>query len=400
MSCSCCDAGFPTDGTGAGDGKVFVDGMDTTKNFLIPKIVAGSNITLTILNVGGNEQLQIASTGAGPGNSLAQTLAVGNITGGHNIMISSGDSIRGVAGAGAAGSAVPILGGTGAATFAGGAVSMTGGTGNTTGAGGAASVTGGTGGATGVGGVASLTGGAGGATSGNAGKVHIQGGTPSAGNGGAVEIIGSAGVGVNKDGGTVTIQPGAKTGAGTDGSVTINDSAAAAKIQINTTGIGFFATAPVAQQAIAGSRQNNPALTDFLTKLALTGLITDGTIAGTDPATSSTWAVVLANGNLSGGTNPTLTAGDSLLGQAGAGVGGAAPIAGAAGAATFAGGAASLTGGAGGTSGTGGASSVAGGVGGTTGVGGAASLTGGAGGSVSGDAGGISIAGGVPVDGV
>ncbi len=51
---------------GAGsDGKVKVDGADTTADYLVPKIAPGAGIALTILNPGGNEQLQISATGSG-----------------------------------------------------------------------------------------------------------------------------------------------------------------------------------------------------------------------------------------------------------------------------------------------------------------------------------------------
>lgn len=51
------------------------------------------------------------------------------------------------------------------------------------------------------------------------------------------------------------------------------------KFRANNTGIGFFTTTPVAKQSISGSRGGNAALADLLTKLAATGLITDGTTA-------------------------------------------------------------------------------------------------------------------------
>jgi len=51
-------------GGGAGtDEFVKVTASDTTAGYLNSKLVAGSNITLTVLNAGGNEQLEISSTG-------------------------------------------------------------------------------------------------------------------------------------------------------------------------------------------------------------------------------------------------------------------------------------------------------------------------------------------------
>jgi hypothetical protein len=51
-------------GGGGADEKAKVTSADTTTNYLDSKIVAGSNITKTILNPGGNEQLQISAAGA------------------------------------------------------------------------------------------------------------------------------------------------------------------------------------------------------------------------------------------------------------------------------------------------------------------------------------------------
>jgi hypothetical protein len=51
--------------------KTAISGADTTPNYLEDKIVAGSNITITKLNTGGNEQLEISSTG---GTSFYQTV--------------------------------------------------------------------------------------------------------------------------------------------------------------------------------------------------------------------------------------------------------------------------------------------------------------------------------------
>lgn len=51
------------------------------------------------------------------------------------------------------------------------------------------------------------------------------------------------------------------------------------KFSANSTGIGFYATSPVAKQAPTGSRGGNAALASLLTALATVGLITDSTSA-------------------------------------------------------------------------------------------------------------------------
>jgi hypothetical protein len=65
-------------------------------------------------------------------------------------------------------------------------------------------------------------------------------------------------------------------GKGTGG-VRLRDGASADKIHINTTGIGFNASSPIAKPTISGSRGGNAALASLLTQLASYGLITDGT---------------------------------------------------------------------------------------------------------------------------
>lgn len=49
---------------GSENGKILVDGSDTTYEYLATKLVAGTGITLTVLNPGGNETLEIASVGS------------------------------------------------------------------------------------------------------------------------------------------------------------------------------------------------------------------------------------------------------------------------------------------------------------------------------------------------
>lgn len=60
-------------GAGADTKKVMVSSADTTENYLENKLSAGSNITITKLNAGGDEQLQIASTASGTGSGGAST---------------------------------------------------------------------------------------------------------------------------------------------------------------------------------------------------------------------------------------------------------------------------------------------------------------------------------------
>jgi hypothetical protein len=64
-------------GAGADTKKVMVSSADTTENYLENKLSAGSNITITKLNPGGNEQLQIASTASGAGGSGGSSTFLG-----------------------------------------------------------------------------------------------------------------------------------------------------------------------------------------------------------------------------------------------------------------------------------------------------------------------------------
>lgn len=64
---------------GTNNGQLKVSAADTTYGYLEDKLVAGSNITLTVLNVGGNEQIQIDATGGGGGGSVGiSQFAYGN----------------------------------------------------------------------------------------------------------------------------------------------------------------------------------------------------------------------------------------------------------------------------------------------------------------------------------
>tara|TARA_R100001509_G_scaffold68306_1_gene37861 strand:+ start:81 stop:959 length:879 start_codon:yes stop_codon:yes gene_type:complete len=63
-------SGATLDATGAtvtgvtGDGKILISAQDTTRNYLQSKIVAGTNITITLNNSGGNESITFASSAA------------------------------------------------------------------------------------------------------------------------------------------------------------------------------------------------------------------------------------------------------------------------------------------------------------------------------------------------
>lgn len=109
--------------------------------------------------------------------------------------------------------------------------------------------------------------------------VRAQPGTTT---GGRATLIGGDATNASSTGGAVLVQTGAggAGGAGGMGALSAGVTGSAVnRFRWNDTGIGFYATAPVALQNITGSRGGNAALADLLTKLALTGLLTDGTTA-------------------------------------------------------------------------------------------------------------------------
>ncbi len=88
------------------------------------------------------------------------------------------------------------------------------------------------------------------------------------------------GVNANTTGATVAIKggkagTGGSGGAGVTGAVTIG-SDTTVRVEANATGLGFFATAPIAKPTVSGSRGSNAALASLITALANLGLITDG----------------------------------------------------------------------------------------------------------------------------
>lgn len=72
------------DGAQVNDYKLKVSNTDVLQGSLSDKLVAGTNVTLTVLNPGANEQIQITSTGSGGGGDVASVNGVlpvlGNVT--------------------------------------------------------------------------------------------------------------------------------------------------------------------------------------------------------------------------------------------------------------------------------------------------------------------------------
>ena len=382
--------------------------------------------------------------------ALSAVLAVGNTTGGNPIIVSAGDSIRGVDSG--APSALTLRGGNATvATIAGANASLTAGSGNTTGNGGNVSVTGGVGGVVGpaVGGTASLTGGAAGVATLNGGAVSVFGGAglgnaPSVG--GACSISGGdAQAATTGAGGNLTLSGGAGGTAnpgGTGGNVVlVGGSGSSVTGAGNVTiagGSSLVSGAPAGTLllrsgscALAGSSQGSGNVTirtgDINAGSANAGsiLITGGAQAGssgngTSISLTCTAGVgagtplggtlaLTAGASLAAGTGGAITgvAGQSVSGTAGpvtftagaggstSGAGGIASLIGGAGTAgNAAGGVSKIVAGAGQGTAAGGAAQVTGGVGGATGAGGGAVIAAGAGGATSGVGGASSMTGG------
>lgn len=206
----------------------------------------GTSVTVTAATESGRVDVTITGGGGGT-QTLAQTLAFGNTTGGNNISFSSGDNIRldtidGTAfsiayqsaastipsafsitgqpgGAGNTGGGISIVAGSGGSASSGGTTTIAGGGGTGAGSGGNARLRGGAGGTTGAGGTAILAGGDGGSVSGNAGDARVQGGTPVDGNGGSITLDGANGVGTNRTGGSITGTAGNSTGSTIGGAI-------------------------------------------------------------------------------------------------------------------------------------------------------------------------------------
>jgi hypothetical protein len=280
--------------------------------------------------------------------SLATTLVIGNLTGGTDILFTSGDELRGAPGSAGTGGAAPIIGGTGDGSGnAGGVASLTGGLGSAHAGGGA-------------GGAATVAGGAGGTTSGAGGAASLRGGA------------GTAGVSA---GGLATVAGGAPSGAAAPGAVAITAANAVsgnvigAAVSIDA-GNGFGTQAGGVIAAAAG----------------------DGGATGAGGMASLSGG---AGGATSGAGGGAFVVGGAAQSAAGGGAGGEAACLGGAGAGAGAGGTARLQGGAGGGLGDGGLVRVRAGASGPTGgTGGAAELTGGEGTLATATGGAVSVTGG------
>jgi hypothetical protein len=215
----------PLGGGGGGDQLVKVTAADTTANFLSPKLVAGANITLTVVNPGGDETLEIAAAGGGGGGgwvddgaTVRLETAADRVAIGQNASTGEGEKLLVVGN-------VQLLPGADRTVFVGKSADEVGGFegiwrggeggdsagGGNGGNGGTSRVLGGPGGAgdganlPGFGGAAFVDGGPGGPDGGiggrNGGVVFIRGGPATLNaNGGQVSCIGGSGNGTGSGG--------------------------------------------------------------------------------------------------------------------------------------------------------------------------------------------------------
>jgi hypothetical protein len=291
------------------------------------------------VSINGGAYTDLATGGA---ESLAATLAVGNTTGGNDIIFSSGDDIQ----AAGDGVAFNIAYSAAATASAGGTLSVTAQQGNGANAGGGLAASAGAGGATGAGGVATVAGGAGGATSGAGGNARLTGGvattsgtggsalvaggnSPVSGAGGAVSITGGNGTGaaggnVSIDGGTGTTKGGINIGTTNTGTITLGNITDNPVIQLVGSGTKILSgnvqvsgTLRLAEQVGDPVAVGNTGFVYTKDVAGVTQLFYEadnGTVSQLTPPTASpNLATVLATGNTTGGTSIDFTAGDDLV---------------------------------------------------------------------------------------
>lgn len=114
---------------------------------------------------------------------------------------------------------------------------------------------------------------------------HSSSGTPAAGFGTGLLFAGESDTTLAQSMGSVNVEWATATHASRKARLTLNayDTAIREGLRVEASGsapmIGMYGTAAVAQQTITGSRGGNAALADLLTKLALIGIIIDGSSA-------------------------------------------------------------------------------------------------------------------------
>jgi hypothetical protein len=194
------------------DGLLVTVGEGTQYSDTVWKLTTDNPITVGVTGLLFTQQME--------GGSLATTLTLGNVTGGTDLLISSGDALSSPTDAG-----LGITAGDGSAGNDGGRIRVTAGSGGPSGGlGGDLLLRAGTGTGGSEGGEALVAGGAGNGV-GSGGVATLQGGTGGASDGAGADAVvrGGAGGATNGDGGDVVLVGGTAAGSGTDGIVQVQN---------------------------------------------------------------------------------------------------------------------------------------------------------------------------------
>jgi hypothetical protein len=194
--------------------------------------------------------------------------------------------------------AFQITGSPGTGAGEGTDIEVTAGAGSTTGSGGDLIYTAGAGGATANGGDVTMGAGPGGVTSGDGGNILIFGGAPFEGNGGSVTLLGESGFGTDRDGGDVSLLAGAPTGSGTGGAVNLGSSSIP---RWSITAAGHYQTFTGQVLDIGEATQTNSPRTVY----AATSMVIGTTVTITSSAVTGSTALTLAS---TGANDLSLTA--------------------------------------------------------------------------------------------
>lgn len=260
---------------------------------------AGSNLTFA----GGN------GNGTGAGANIVGDAGDGGATANGGNVIWTGGAGGSTSGNGGE---VELNGGNAQTSGEGGRVFLNAGNGAGANDGGEVRLEAGDGGATGNGAIVSINGGDGGATSGQGGNVNINGGdAPTSGNGGNINLTAGVGDAASTPGFVLLSL----------GTTNVDEEDRIARFQNPGTNGETF-------DVFAGDGDPSGSVTALTGSLwvrddGTTGEIYLNTSAGgtgttwelvQTGASTSTWAQVLSNGNVSGGTDPVISAGDSITG--------------------------------------------------------------------------------------